>query len=257
MNRRVLLLAGALLAAGGCKMFDSSSKSEANSVVRRYSRPAPEVWSALTAALQSLELRIDEDRHDALGGDLTASRATKDTVRISVKSMDELSSQVTIAVGDGDRNMAEIIHSRIAQNLGAGTAKTSFYGGNRWDQTVNSSLARCVLAAERACKETGFTITSRDLRENMADLMANRSSSSSVLMHFEAVPPAGQPPQANGQPAPGQPAPGQQAPGANSTGVPSDRMGQVRVSFIVGTMRSDENEEVIQRLKSAFEGFLR
>ena len=37
----------------------------------------------------------------------------------------------------------------------------------------------------------------------------------------------------------------------------SDRKAQVKVSFIVGTMRSEDNEEVLNRLKQEFERILR
>src|SRR5262249_49263843 len=148
---------GALLLLGACK--SNESKVEANSITKRYSRPTPEVQSALTMALTSLDLRIEEDRHDNLGGTTTAVRANKEPVKVNVKSIDETTTQVTVSVGEGDRNLADIIHSQIAKNLGTGTARSSFYGGNRWEQTLDSSLARCIVAAERACDTLGFNVT--------------------------------------------------------------------------------------------------
>jgi hypothetical protein len=242
MHKRLTGLSGALLLLGACSWFDSGSKNEANSVTRRYSRPATEVWTAVTNALQALDLRIEEDKHDALGGKLRGVRATGDEVSVKVKSIDEQNSQASVAVEEGDRNMAEIIHSQIAKNLGSGSAKSSFYGGNRIEQTYEGSMARCVMAAERACEATGFTVSNRDIHENWADLMARRASSSTILVHLEAVPEKDKLAQ----------------PGANGgTGVPSDRKGQVKVSFIVGTMRSEDNEEVLNRLKMEFERILR
>lgn len=247
MNKKLLLgLSGALLLLGACKSFDSGSKTEANGVTRKYARPSPEVWTAVTNALQALDLRIEEDKHDALGGELTGVRATGDEVLIHVKSIDEQNSQVSIAVEEGDRNMAEIIHSQVAKNLGAGTAKTSFYGGNRLEQTYEGSLARCIMAAERACEAVGFNVSSRDIHETWADLMARRSGSSTVLIHLEAQ---------DGKAAAPQ---GQQQPAANGgSGVPSDKKVPVKVSFIVGTMRSEENEDVLNRLRQEFDRILR
>jgi hypothetical protein len=241
-------LSGALLVLlGACGAFDSGSKTDVNAVVRRYARPAPDVWNGVTAALQGLDLRIEEDQHDSLGGKLRGVRATGDEVIVKVKSLDEQNSQVSVAVEEGDRNMAEIIHSNIAKNLGTGSAKTSFYGGNRIEATYDASLARCVMAAERACEASGYTVTNRDIHENWADLMARRAASSTVLIHLET-------PQPQEKAAPGQEAPK----GANGgTGVPSDRKAQVKVSFIVGTMRSEENEEVLNRLRQEFERILR
>jgi len=245
MHKTTLGLSGALLLLAACSAFDSGSKTEANAVVRRYARPAPELWTAVTAALQGLELRIEEDRHDALGGKLRGVRATGDEIIVSVKSIDEQSAQASVAVEKGDRNMAEIIHSQIAKNLGAGSAKTSFYGGNRAEQTYDSSLARCVMAAERACEAVGFSVTNRDIHESWADLMARRAGSATILVHLETT-------QAEKDKAPGAP-----PPATNGTGVPSDKREKVKVSFIVGTMRSDDNEEVLQRLRQEFDRILR
>jgi len=250
MRKTLTGLSGALLLLGACSAFDSSSsKTEANSVTRRYSRPAPDVWTAVTSALQGLDLRIEEDRHDALGGKLRGVRATGEEVIVKVKSVDEQNCQVSVGAEEGDRNTAEIIHSQIARNLGSGSAKSSFYGGNRLEQTYDASLARCIMSAERACEAVGFTVTNRDIHETSADLMARRTGSSTVLVHLEAGQqdkdkdkdkPGAQPPPANG-----------------GTGVPSDKKAQVKVSFIVGTMRNEDNEEVLNRLKQEFERILR
>jgi uncharacterized protein DUF3568 len=247
MNKTLIGLSGALLLLGACKAFDSGSKTEANAVTRKYARPASDVWNAVTSALQALDLRIEEDQHDALGGNLKGVRATGDEVIVKVKSIDEQSAYASVAIEEGDRNMAEIIHSQIAKNLGAGSAKTGFYGGNRLEQTYEASLARGVLAAERACEAVGFSVTNRDIHENWADLMARRSGSATILVHLETM-------QDPAQGKPGQAPPA----GANGgTGVPSDRKVQVKVSFIVGTMRSDENEELLHRLRQEFERILR
>jgi len=143
--------------------------------------------------------------------------------------------------------MAEIIHSQIAKNLGSGSAKTSFYGGNRVEQTYEASLARCVMAAERACEAIGYSMTNRDIHEYWADLMARRATSSTVLIHLETP-----------QPQEKAPAAGQPPPAANgSSGVPSDKKAQVKVSFIVGTMQTEDNQEILNRLKQEFERILR
>lgn len=253
MRKTLTGLSGALLLLGACSWFDSGSKTEANAVMRRYPRPATDVWTAVTSALQSLDLRIEEDKHDALGGNLRGVRATGDEVIVKVKSIDEQNSQVSVAVEEGDRNMADIVHSQIAKNLGGGSAKSSFYGGNRIEQTYDASLARCVMAAERACEAVGFTVSNRDIHENSADLMARRAGSSSVLIHLE-----GAQAQQEGKPGAQQPQPGVQPPANGSgTGVPSDKQTKVKVSFIVGTMRNEDNEEVLNRLRQEFERILR
>jgi Protein of unknown function (DUF3568) len=242
MNKSMALLSGALLLLGACKT--SETKVEANSITKRYARPAPEVMSALTMALTSLDLRIEEDRHDALGGTMTAARANKDQVKVNVKSIDETSTQVTVAVGEGDRNLSDIIHSQIAKNLGTGTAKSSFYGGSRWEQVYDTSLARCIMAGERACEAGGFTVTNRDIHETVADMMARRGTST-VLLHFEAVP------------VPSVAQPGQAPPPVGGGTMPSDKRSQVKVSFVVGTSRTEDNEETLQRLRNEFDRLIR
>jgi hypothetical protein len=240
MNKSTALLSVALLLLGACKSTDS--KVEANSITKKYARPAPEVMSAITMALTSLDLRIEEDRHDALGGTMTAARANKEPVRVKVESIDETSTSVTVGVGEGDRNLADIIHAQIGKNLGTGTAKTSFFGGSRWEQVYDTSLARCIMAAERACEALNYTVTSRDIHEMIADLMARRGTST-ILLHFDAVP--------AGPPVPGQPAP------PINGGIPSDKRTQVKVSFIVGTSRTEDNEETLGRLRGEFDRLIR
>jgi len=241
MNKSMALMSGALLLLlGACKT--SETKLEANSITKRYARPAPEVMSALTMALTSLDLRIEEDRHDALGGTMTAQRANKEPIKVNVRSIDETSTQVTISVGEGDRNLADIIHSQTAKNLGTGTAKSSFYGGSRWEQVYDTTLARCIMAAERATEALGFSVTSRDIHETVADMMGRRGTST-ILLHFEAVPTA--------------PAPGQPPPLVGGGTMPSDKRGQVKVSFVVGTSRTEDNEETLQRLRNEFDRLIR
>lgn len=242
MMKPMIALSGALMMLGACSSW-SGSKAEANTLSRKYNRPAAEVWNAVTTALQTLDLRIEEDRHDALGGQLTGVRATGDEVSVVVKSMDENSSQVSVNIEDGDRNMADIIHSHIAKNLGNSVAKASFYGGSRWENTYDTSLARVLMAAERSAEAMGFTVTNRDIRETSADLMARRAGSPTILLHFDG---AQDPAKAPAQP----PANGNKPASAEKTG-------PIKVNVIVGTMRSEENEEILQRLKSEFERFMR
>ena len=247
MMKTMVLLCGGLLLMAACKT--SESKAQANAVMKRYNRPAPEVWSAVTSALQSLDLRIDEGRHDALGGPLTGTRATGDAVMVDVKSVDETTSQVSVSVADGNRNMADIIHSQIGKYLGTSTAKTGFFGGNRWEGTYDTTLARAMMSAERAFEAMGFTVTNREIKETSADVMARRPGTQAILLRLESG--------TSGQPAAGA-APAGQAPANGGARPPaSEKAGPLKVSIIVGTSRSEDNEELLQRFKTEFERFLR
>lgn len=248
MMKPMVLLSGALAMLGACKSLGGDSKADANTLSRKYNRSSTEVWAAVTSALQTLDLRIEEDRHDALGGELSGLRATGDEVTVVVKSIDESSAQVSVRVEDGDRNMADIIHSQIARNLGTSAARTSFYGGNRWESTYESSLARAILAAERASDAMGFTVSNRDLRETSADLLARRAGSPTLLFHFETAEPQAKPQApANGN---------ARGPTAEKPGS-AEKTGPLKVAMIVGTLRSEEHEELLQRMKSEFERFLK
>jgi hypothetical protein len=248
MMKSMVLLSGTLLMLGACK--SGESKAQANAVMRRYNRPSPEVWAAVTNALQSLDLRIDEGRHDALGGQLTGTRATGDAVLVDVKSVDETTSQVSVSVADGNRNMADIIHSQIGKYLGTGSAKSGFYGGNRWEGTFDTSLSRAMMAAERAFEAIGFTVSNREIKETSADMMARRPGSQSILLRLESGTPAGQPAAAGQPPVAPPPANGNRPPSA-------EKSGPLKVSIIVGTSRSEDNEEILQRFKTEFERFLK
>lgn len=243
MMKAMALLTGVLMTLGACK---SDSKAEPNTLSRKYGRPASEVWIAVTNALQTLDLRIQEERHDALGGELTGTRATGDEVTVVVKSLDEQSAQVSVHVEDGDRNMADIIHSHISKNLGTGTAKTSFYGGSRWEGTYDISLPRAIVAAERASEAMGFAVSNRDIRETSADLVIRRAGSASILLHFEV--PQEQPKGAAPQPP---------VNGGRAAAPSTEKTGPLKVSFVVGTLRNEDNEELLQRMKAEFERFLR
>lgn len=240
MMKSMVLMCGTLILLGACK--SSESKAEANAVIRRYNRPSPEVWTAVNSALQSLDLRIEEGRHDSLGGELTGTRATGDEVRVGVTSIDETSAQVAVSVEDGNRNMAEIIHAQIGKYLGTSTAKTGFYGGNRWEGTYDTTLARAIMAGERAFESMGFAVSNREIRETSADLMGRRPGSSAILLHLESMGLA---------PAPAAPANGARPPTA------AEKTGQVKVGIVVGTTRSEDNEEILQRMKTEFERFLK
>lgn len=89
-----------------------------NTVDRKYARPAADVFKAASMALKALELKIESEKADALGGEITARRATDDKVAVTVKSIDSTMTSVSVRVAPGDRNMANSIHAKIAAELG-------------------------------------------------------------------------------------------------------------------------------------------
>ena len=77
----------------------------------------------ISASLRSYDLKVESDLHDDLGGEIVARRADGAKVTAKITARDEASSEVSIRVSPGNRNLAEMIHARIAEKVGALDAK--------------------------------------------------------------------------------------------------------------------------------------
>lgn len=249
MNVRHALLPallGTLTACRGAGIFGTEAASgngepPASATVRRYPRSTEDVWSAVTAAMQSLDLRIESDRHDALGGELVARRANNERIVVRARSLDEASTQVIVHVGDGDRNLAEIVQNSIGRHLGGpGVARTGFFGGSTVEHTYDAGVAKAVIAAERAAEELGLEVTHRDIRDTSAEVVARKTGIGPVLIRVETAAAA-----RNGDTR------------RNADRAADAERGPVRVTFVAGTRRSEENEALLGDLRSSFEKFLR
>lgn len=95
-----------------------------NTVDKRYPKPVGEAWDAALAAVKEHDLKIETERHDSLGGEIVATRGnTDDKVTVRVKAVDSGNTDVSVRVDPGDRNMAEMIHGKISQELGTPPAE--------------------------------------------------------------------------------------------------------------------------------------
>jgi len=94
-----------------------------NAIEKRYDATPPRLFEVVTSSLQSYGLTVDSDRHDDLGGEIVARRADGSKVTARVTARDEASSDVSIRVAPGNRNLAEMIHARIAEKVGTLEAK--------------------------------------------------------------------------------------------------------------------------------------
>lgn len=84
-----------------------------------YSVPLADTWPRALAAVESLQLHIDKQHIDGLGGNIQARRADGTPVRVHLKPKGEYSTSVSVRVGDlGDREQSERIHRSIRQQLG-------------------------------------------------------------------------------------------------------------------------------------------
>ena len=125
---RTSLIAAALASAllAGCDRAEQKSVKDLapkktdlgtglNAVERSYARPAPEMVDTARAVFQSLDLTIESDMHDALGGEIVARRADGHKVTAKVTSRDDDHADVAVRVAPGNRPLAEMIQDRIAQ----------------------------------------------------------------------------------------------------------------------------------------------
>ena len=94
-----------------------------NAVERTYARPARDLVDVVAASLKSFELSMQSDTHDELGGSIVALRADGHKVTAKISSVDRDHSQISIRVSPGNRNLADMIHERIAEKLTAPPTK--------------------------------------------------------------------------------------------------------------------------------------
>lgn len=94
-----------------------------NKVERTYAKPAHELVDAVTASLRSYDLTVESDTHDDLGGEIVARRADGHRVTAKITALDQTNSQISVRVAPGNKNLAEMIHTRIAEKVSGLDAK--------------------------------------------------------------------------------------------------------------------------------------
>ena len=94
-----------------------------NTVEKFYDATPVKLVEVVTASLQSYDLKVESDRHDDLGGEIVARRADNSKVTAKITARDEASSEVSIRVAPGNRNLAEMIHGKIAEKVNTLDAK--------------------------------------------------------------------------------------------------------------------------------------
>jgi len=216
-----------LLALAACGSSDKSSSTKQsdlgtgiNTVDRQYAKSATDAWDASVAAVKAYDLKVDSDAHDTMGGELRGHRANGDKVLVKVRSLDEKNSNVSVRVEPGNRNMAEMIHEKIADKLGLKEAKSAFFGGNSVEGTYPHSLEVSMKAAEDAARRMDLTVTNRDAHDTKWVLDARQSNSNPVQFRMKKV----------------------------------DQGTQV--TFVAGKEKSDEMKGLANRMKTEFENSL-
>jgi hypothetical protein len=128
MNLSLAAVAGITLLDCGKSAADLPPKTNdfgtgLNSVDRTYARPAVDVTKAVTAGLRCYDLSLESDKHDDLGGEIVARRADGHKVTAKITSVDKDHTEASIRVAPGNKNLAELIHDRIASKVGTPPAK--------------------------------------------------------------------------------------------------------------------------------------
>lgn len=233
------LAATLVLILSACKSHEQLDTSNAS--VAQYPEGMAAVWKAVMTALGELDLRVDSERHDVLGGRVVAVRATGEKVVIEAKSLSERSTQVAVGLGTVDRNMAAVIQASIARALATSAASGEVPPGNSLEATYESSLWACVQAGEQAFEAMGLEITQRVVQDSHAEIASRKAKATPVLVRMET--------DLRGSL-------GKHGQGDGEGDGPAPRT-RVRVLFAAGASRSPENDDLVRRLKSEFEKHLR
>jgi Protein of unknown function (DUF3568) len=78
-----------------------------------------DVWPRALAAVESLQLHIDRQHIDGLGGEIQARRPDGTSVRVYLKPIGDHSTSVSVRVGAlGDREQSERVQRTIRQQIG-------------------------------------------------------------------------------------------------------------------------------------------
>jgi hypothetical protein len=84
-----------------------------------YGIPLADVWPRALAAVESLQLHIDQQRIDGLGGEIQARRPDGTKVHVCLEPVGDHSTSVYVRIGFwGDREMSERVQRTIRQQVG-------------------------------------------------------------------------------------------------------------------------------------------
>ncbi|HLY74872.1 MAG TPA: DUF3568 family protein [Planctomycetota bacterium] len=95
-----------------------------NTVERTYGRVPADLVSIVQRSLLALDLKIESERHDNLGGEIVAIRATGQKVTVTLKGLESNRSSVSVRVEPGDRDLANLVHDKITEYLVPSGEKT-------------------------------------------------------------------------------------------------------------------------------------
>ena len=113
----VLFVVGAAAGAGaaGYAWVDGEIKTTEAATLDR-------TWSATLAAMKDLEFPLTSQAKDALEANLTARNASNKQIQITLKKLDNASTEIHIRIGTfGDESLSRLILNKINSRLPTGS----------------------------------------------------------------------------------------------------------------------------------------
>lgn len=191
-----------------------------NTVERKYSKTAPQVHDAAVDALKKLDLKLAKDRHDEMGSEIVAERADQSKVMVTIGALDDKSARASVRVEPGDARMATLVHEKIAEGLGMGTAKGALLGGNTDERTYDAGLQACADAGERTIKSLGWSVTGKELHDKWAQVDGRANDSTPVRFRVDRV---------------------------------DDGVERSKVKFTAGAGKTDDSKTLLSRMREEFD----
>jgi hypothetical protein len=219
MRTQAMAAIAALTLGAACHRTDLNYVT--HTVTREYGQSVETSWDAAMAAAKELDLAIQSEKHDALGGELLASRADGSAVTIDIAGIERERTRITVYVAPGDVEMARLTHEQIAEAMGLGEAKGGLFGGNALEAEYPAALEAAVAAARSACGALDFLKTRERAHETWAQIDARLRDSTPVRFRLEKA-------------------------GDDGTWA----------RFAAGTSKSREHEALVRRMRDEFERFL-
>jgi len=217
-----LSLAGILTLLAACSHEESapSRRSDggtgANTVERTYGKTPLDTYAAALAAVWSFGLSVDREWHDAMGGEVIGHRADGQSVTVKVDAIDSRNSRATVRVEPGDSHMAQMIHEKIADKLGMGTAREPLLNTSSESAVYDTDLQGALDAAERTARALGWTVTGKDMEDTWAQLDARAADANPARFKITRA---------------------------------DDDSCKIRVTFLAGNGKADTSQTIIARMR--------
>jgi hypothetical protein len=135
-----------------------------------------------------------------------------------VKGINDKSTHVSVRVEPGDRELAAMMHERIAGNLGMGAATAGWFGGNSLEATYSADLAVCTISGRRALASLDPISKSEEVHATWCQFDGRLKDATPIRIKLEKL---------------------------------EER--KTRATFIAGSAKSDDNKVFAQKMKDSFE----